>query len=407
MDLSFQGESSLDEIIFSRIRAAVRNLADAKQQIKKEGIKGDTDDSLKGLLVGIVDRVEAQSEQILHEIKEITKEDVKISRSERVHRNLEQFLFELDLIRTATVQIPTELYYLTKATLRQLGHEDVKVVLIPGAALGTTNLSDAFRSLFVFFDNVLTYIASAFPSYWIILVPPSLIRTPLDWPLIGHEIGHILERQEWKLVNEYYKYPTVPSYYEPGMRSNYAQEFQADRVALSYFGPIFARRLLQIYYTREFMISKTHPPWRERFEAIADKLEEEGFSSEAAALKDVTSGEEPSMTVRGSIIHLNEILAKTETKLSESNSIYTADDVAENKAQNRLNQFAPYTDSKRTLLNVADGVLKGMLQSTSDPDEKRNMERDFNYLLRDSIRLNYIKDLVQPATQSNPMSTPF
>ena len=160
-------QSSLDQRIVSRIRAAVRNLASAREQIKKEGIKGDTDNSLKRLLVGIVEKVEAQVEQILQEIAEISREDIKIGRSDRVHRNLEQFLFQLDLIRTTTLQIPLELYYFTKATFRQLGYKDVKVVLIPGASLGTTNLSEALTSLFVFFDDVLTYIKSVFPFYWI------------------------------------------------------------------------------------------------------------------------------------------------------------------------------------------------------------------------------------------------
>ena len=395
MGPSFQGESSFDQRIVSRVRAAVQNLTNAKEQIR-EGIKGDTDDSLKRVLVGVIEKVEEQIEQILQEIAEITEEDVKISRSDRMHRNLEQFLFDLDLIRTATLQIPIELYYLTKTAFRDLGHEDVKVVLIPGASLGTTNLSDAFRSLFDFSDNILAYINSAFPFYWIILVPPSFTRTPLNWPLIVHEIGHILERQKWNLVNAYYPYPGVPSLYEPHMKSYYAQEFQADFVAVSYFGPVFARRLLEIYYTREFVISKTHPSWKERFEGIAKKFAEMGFSTAALALREVSGREAPSMIARGSVEYLNEILSQTETKLSGSSCTYTPDDAEEKKAKSRLNRFALYTDNIRTLLNVADIVLEGLLQSISDRSEKRNVERDFTYLLVDSIRLSYIKDLVQP-----------
>lgn len=398
MGPSFQSESILDQRIVSRIRAAVRNLANAKEQIEKEGIKGDTSDSLKTFLCGIVEKVKEQTGQILQEIAEITNKDIKISRSDRVHRNLEQFLFDLDLIRTATLQIPTELYYLAKASLRDLGHEDVKVVLIPEASLGTTNLSDALRSLFVFFDNVLTYIDLAFPFYWIILVPPSLIRTPLNWPLIAHEIGHILERQKWNLVKEHYPYPIAPSLSSLDIKSFYAQEFQADFVALLHFGPIFARRLLEIYYTREFTVSKTHPSWRERFEAIADKLEEAGFSTEAADLKEVSKREDPSMIGRDSVEHLKNILSETETKLSGSGCVYTRDGPEEKKARSRLDRFAPYTDDIRTLLNVAGSVLQSKLQSVSDPTEKRNVERDFDYLLVDSIRLNYIKELVRPVS---------
>ncbi len=397
---SFLGESSLDQIIVSRIRAAVANLVNAKGQIEKEGIKGDTDDSLKRLLVGIVEKVDEQIELVLQEIQEIRSEDVKRERSDRVHRNLEGFLYDIDLIRTASLQIPIELYYLTEAALRQLGHEDVKVVFIPEAALGTTNLSDAFRSLFAFFDTVLTYISSGFPFYWIIFIPPSVIRTPLNWPLIAHEIGHILERQKWNLVSRYYRYPIVPSLSPADMKSCYAQEFQADFVALSYFGPIFAHRLLAIYDTGEFAISLTHPPRRERFDAIADKLQEMGFATEATILKELSSREEPSLIVRSSVEHLNEILAETAGMLNESSCVYTEDHIKGRKAKSRLDRFTPYTDDMRTLLNVADGVRQSMLQSTSDPAEKRELESDLDYLLIDSIRLTYIKQISQPAFSS-------
>lgn len=400
MGRSFPGESSLDQIIVSRIRAAVANLVNAKGQIEKEGIKGDTDDSLKRLLVGIIEKVDEQIELVLQEIQEIRSEDVKRERSDRVHRNLEGFLCDVDLIRTATHQIPIELYYFTKAALRQLGHEGVKVVLIPEAALETTNLSDAFRSLFTFFDNVLTYISSDFPFYWIIFMPPSVIRTPLNWPLIAHEIGHILERQKWNLVDAHYPYPVVPSLTPADMKSCYAQEFQADFVALSYFGPIFARRLLQIYYAREFLISKTHPSWRERFDALAEKLEGMGFLTEAAILKEVSSREEPSLITRGSVEHLNEILTETARILNQSSCVYTQDLDKEKKVKSRLDGSTPYTDDMRTLLNVAEGVLKGILQSTSDPAEKRELESDLDYLLIDSIRLTYIKQISQPAFSS-------
>jgi len=225
----------------------------------------------------------------------------------------------------------------------------------------------------------------------------SLIRTPLNWPLIAHEIGHILERQKWNLVNTHYPYPTVPSLSPPDLKSYYAQEFQADFIALSYFGPIFPRRLLENYYTREFLISKTHPSWKERFDAIADKLQEMGFSKESTDLKEVSAQEKTSLIGRGSIEHLNEILAQTEVEINKTGGLYARDTDKENKAKTRLNHFTLYTDDIRTLLNVADSVRETVLQSSSDLRKKRELENDFDYLLVDSIRLTYIKLISQPA----------
>lgn len=397
MALSFQGESGLDETIACRIRAVVRNLVDAKEQIDKEDIRGDTDGNLKTLLAEIVKKIEGQIEQILQEIKETSNDDDKRLRSDHVHRALDRFLFHIDSIRTTTLQIPIELYYLARTTLHQLGHKDVKLVLIPEAALATTNLSENLKITLHFFDDALNYIDSTFPFYWIIFVPSSLIRTPVNWPLIAHEIGHILERQKWHIVGRYYDYPTVPSLYDQDLKSYYSQEFQADHVAVSYFGPIFARRLFAIYDTGEFKISLTHPPRKERFGAIAGTLEREGFSTEANALRKKIKKEEDKIG-SGRIEHLNNILSETDAKLRGASCIYTRNGAKEKNARDRLTQFAPYTDDVRTLLNVADEVLQSKLQSISDPIEKRNAERDFDYLLVDSIRLNYIKYLVQPVS---------
>jgi len=192
MGPSSQDESNLDQIIVSRIRASIQNLANARQQVERRGIKGDTYDALKKLLCEIVKNVEANIEDILDEIAQISTEDIKIHRSDRIHRVLEEFLYLIDTIQTTTSQIPLELYYLTRVIFRELGHEDIKVVLISGTSLGTTNLADGLKNLFSgFFDHILTYIDSHFPFYWIIYVPPSLVRSPLSWPLIAHEIGHV------------------------------------------------------------------------------------------------------------------------------------------------------------------------------------------------------------------------
>ncbi|GAJ03367.1 unnamed protein product, partial [marine sediment metagenome] len=157
-----------------------------------------------------------------------------------------------------------------------------------------------------------------------------------------------------------------------------------------YFGPIFAHRLLAIYYTRELVISPTHPSWSERFVALAGKLEEMGFSAEATNLRQV-GGEEAPLISRERIEHLDDIFSETAGLLSGAGCLYTRDATKEKKAQSRLALFAPYTDDMRTLLNVADVVIENMLQSTEGLAKKRELESEFDYLLLDSIRLTYIK----------------
>jgi hypothetical protein len=121
-----------------------------------------------------------------------------------------------------------------------------------------------------------------------------------------------------------------------------------------------------------------------------------GFSAEATNLRQV-GGEEAPLISRERLEHLGDIFSETARILNEASCIYTRDTIKEKKAKNRLGRFALYTDDTRTLLNVAGGALEGILQSTSDPAEKRDVESDFDYLLLDSIRLTYIKQTSQPA----------
>jgi hypothetical protein len=394
--LSSPDDVVLNQRILARIRAAVRNLSNVKSQIQKDGIKADTDDSLSTFLVGIVGKVEQHSDQLLAEIEEITNRDTKIERSDLIHRNLELLLFHIEVIRTSALHLPTELYWLTRTALRELGHEDIRVVLVPHDSLSTTNLSDGLKSILQFFDDALKFVSDSFPFYWIVFVPPSFTRTPLNWPLIAHEIGHILEKQKWRAVGSYYTYPIHPSLSLPKIKSFYAQEFQADFVAVSYFGPIFARRLLECYYTREFDISMTHPSWKERFEAMADHLNSD-FPDEAEMLKTSGATDEVATISRSTIEHLDNVFSKTRALLSALHAVYVQDPVEEKSARDKLRRFVAYTADMRTLLNVADRALDDLRESVADPKDKANIEKEFDYLVMDSIRLNYIRQLSQSA----------
>lgn len=387
---------SLEQKILARIRAAVRSLANVKAEIAKEGIKGDTEDSLKGLLVGIIDKIETEGEQLLDEIAEIADKNAKADRAETIHTNLELFLFQVQSIRTGSTQVPTQLIFLTKATLRRLGYEDVRVVLTADSSLETWNLSEALKHLFRSFHAVLSFIESSSPFYWVIRVPPSFIRTPLNWPLITHEIGHILERQKWGTVAKHYAYPAYASLSPLAIKSHYSREFQADFVAVSFFGPIFARRLLESYYTRETLIAKTHPSWKQRFEALADHLEER-FPAEADLLRESSAAEESSLISRASIEHLTEIVSETSSAINAAKATYVQDLAREESAKRRLRRFAAYTEDMRVLLNVADSVRDELLQSVEIPSERSNVERQFDYLLMDSVRLNYVRELIGPS----------
>ncbi len=399
---SFPGNNDLDQIISSRINASIQNLIESARTLDREGIRGDTHGTLKELLCGIVDIVKDGIKDILDEIAQITEQDVKIHRSDRIHRLLEEYHYLIDTIESNTQQIPLEQYYFVRNVLNSLQQGDIKFVIISGPELGTANLSDALKASFVdIFDKIVNFLNTKFPFYWIINVPPSLASTPLNWSLIIHEVGHILEKQKWQIVKNYYGYPTPwtsssQPLVEGDVKSRYSQEFQADFIAVSCFGPAYALKLLALYYTREISISPTHPAWIERFALMAEQLEKMGFSTQAVKLNQVNEGEK-SLISRDRIEQLQTILSETEAKLKQTGYGFTCEPTATERAKNRLNQFTSYTDDIRTLLCAADEALSSLLNSISDTDKKSDVESDFNYLIADSIRLSYIKQMSFPA----------
>ena len=104
---SSPGESSLDQLIISRIKASIQSLINIRQQLEKQDIKGDTYDTLRNLLCDIIRNIEGEIEDKIGEIELIPDEEIKILRSDRIHRVLEEFLYHkvgktlqlLDLVR--------------------------------------------------------------------------------------------------------------------------------------------------------------------------------------------------------------------------------------------------------------------------------------------------------------------
>lgn len=399
------GDAELDRVIRSRIHASIHNLVEAAQLIERQGIKGDTDGTLKDLLCGIVRIIDSGINDILNEISLIRESEVKSHRSNRIHRVLEEYHNLIDLIEFNTPQIPLELNYLERCILHCLNQDEMKVVLISGASLSTANLSEGLKRMFSdLFTDVVDFLTNTFAFYWIVYVPPSLIATPLNWALITHEVGHMMEKQKWGIVKKYYGYPPIwASAYQPlvekDIKSRYAQEFQADYVAVSCFGTAFSSKLLAIYYTREIMISATHPSWKERFAVLAYRLEQVGFKSQASELKKVGGDEQPLIS-HESIERLNDILKETDDKLKDTRSVLKCQPNEIQKAKDRLSQFAPYTEDVRTLLCAADDALSNVLSSVPPTISTREIERDFNYLIADSIRLSYIRQVSYPAFNS-------
>ncbi len=126
--------------------------------------------------------------------------------------------------------------------------------------LGTVRLNEFLGKILDPFLGASQYL-SLEPRRWLFLVPPSVMDNPLSWVLLSHEVGHVLELSQLKVVLDLYGpiEKVSGSYETTQLRYRHSEEYQADFFASYFFGPCFVKRLLLTHYTRETYVSPSHP----------------------------------------------------------------------------------------------------------------------------------------------------
>lgn len=398
MDVSRESRSESEDIIKCRIENFFRILRNIQEEVQDAEIRGPTENLFKKFISGVVESLEEELRSAITEITEIKDLSIKIHRSGNIHSVFEDFIYEVDAIIRQSKQIPDELYYFIADILSRLRRfQNMYYILISGPDLSTVNFSYGLERLFRLFPSTKAYIVETQKFLWEISVPPFLLTNPLDWPMVIHEIGHMIEDQFLRIVDNYYK--EANTFEESDIKYRYAKEFQADYIATCLIGTVFGARGLVNYFTKEIKISPTHPAWKERMDAIEKHLKELGlsFTDYESMLKNLPP--ENPLIGREKIEHLQEIIERTHQHIEDA--LYKPSSGAEEKAINRLIRFVPYTDDIRVLLNVAEKAKKGIISSSeessqSSPEDRERIESEFNYLLRDAIRLSYLKKFFAP-----------
>jgi len=385
LDTSEESQPESNDIIRRRIESFFRILRDVKEETQKSKIRGLAEYNFKRLILGIADSLETELKNTISEISEITDQTVKIHRSGAIHLVFEDFLYEVDAIIRQSQQIPDELHYFVGDMLSRLKESsNARYILICGPDLSTANFSHGLIRLFHIFPEAQEYINSTQRFLWEISIPPFLLTNPIDWPMVIHEIGHIIEDQFLKSVDKYYYASEILA--ESDIRYRYAKEFQADYIATCLMGPVFGVRVLINYFTREIRISATHPAWKERLDAIEEYLKSMMQSFPEYKEMSAKLPPEKALIGRDRIEHLPCILSETFNHIKDA--VYQPSSTEEEKAFKRLIRFAPYTDDIRILLNVSEKAKKYII---SEGVERELVEREFPYLLRDAIRMSYLK----------------
>lgn len=386
--------------IVSRIRSYFSLLRTTKGEVEQTRITGSGENRFKEFVSKLIDDLLIELQEHISIMEEIEDLDTKSTLSENIHRSLEAFLNWVDMILRHCNAVSIEMQEFVSYILRDLDANDTDYLLVSGPELSETSLSESLSKLFmVLFQRAFDRINSEFPSFCILFLPQSLLKNPVNWPLCMHEIGHMIENQKLKIVERFYPRPefspisTRIMYNTQALKYWYSKEFQADYIATAYFGPILPSQLIDNYFTGEVFLYATHPSWEERIRVMVEELRIMGLEESAKILLEKSrriSSKRP-MIPKGSLEHLDEILEETQSFLEDKSAIYKINKNRLESARKTLEEFIPYTDDVKTMLNAAGEVKKNLLEKADSFEKKEKVEEDFNRLIKDSIRLSSLK----------------
>jgi hypothetical protein len=401
------------EIIKSRLVESMRHIERTKDYIKSVRIRADYREAIVDTLNDILDAVynELLSEvEILSQIASIiihTEREVKIKeqvmelRSKSITDRLDYLLYIVERImkEECSSDIYSFVNYYWWHLIKQLSpsqvlSNDIRMPLIIIVKSHITRTGSLIRLV----EQILGFSCKPRYDLWIIECPLRAEKYPLEWPIILHEVIHILHDTLLNIVPKYYR--RAPADTPEGRRYNHSLEYLCDFLATQLIGPVYPLRIKDFYFIGEYEISLTHPAWTERLMLLNDyfsqlllKIDYDVKNQIEEFLKKYYTP--PSFTRPDK---LRDILNEAVNMLNiDINMSFNVDELK--NAIHRLSNFLPYTKDVTMLFNAAYIVmyLKGFNDEVKKYFEgnEQKLLSEFFYLISDCVRLCYTRQLLK------------
>lgn len=253
------------------------------------------------------------------------------------------------------------------------------------------------------------------PPLFVISVPTVVLSNPLNWPVLLHEIGHILAESGKNILLEmravriadYAKHRQITkddSIKPSNQRKSYLIELEADVIALQLGGPVFLFRLYDLFVQKLFVMPRKHPPWSIRASVLMDLLKRTNdFVLLATEFKGLISviqdfANPPIVNNKVGDKTVTEFKQYTDILVSKSSRFRSGDiNVAEyNECKARFKELKPAGGREREIITAAyftmlsDGIT---LKQAEDGDATPKQLQEFGYLVGDCLRLARLRQL--------------
>jgi len=350
--------------------------------------------TLVGDLIGVVSEEVGVTSQDIPDLR--TPAD-KSRRSRSLHYSLEQFVNFVETIVLASKDVPVSFLQLVEMIEAELPEGWRFGFLVRNyPELGTLDMNAYLSKLLEPFVNACRFLENEH-SCRVFLVPPSILTDPLNWPLISHEIAHVLELTQLHVVQKVHG--PSPKSSDPQdaamVKYRHSEEYQADLIAAILFGPSFVMRVLSIYFSQEIRLSTSHPAWEQRLKALL----EVGLPRlrDGDVYKNLIGDSLKGISLEGGIVthdvvNLPTVLDKTFEVIKDRLNQFDCQSLGLKAARERLGRFLPYTEDYKVLLNAAvlneSEAMSAYASSKLGPPERA--AREYRYLVADCVRLCYV-----------------
>ncbi len=390
-------EESVDRVLTKRLLSFQELLGALRKDV--EGVRLTSHcqpalDFIKRVLDVLVDEVAVTADEIIY----IAKDEDKFRRSRILLDHLEEFVHFVHTVVMGSRNLPRAIFQLVEMIEGGLPPNWGFGFLIWNyPELATLNVNGHLARTLQPFANTRQFIEGE-PICWAFAIPRSVLDEPLNWPLVSHEVAHVLEQTQVHAVETVYgpRPPRTADPYDPKvLRFRHGEEYQADFIAAYMFGPCFLMRVMSSYFTQEIHMSATHPAWPERIRALLDvgipRLPA-GAAYKTLVETSLKGIPLPAGIVAYEKIDLPTILDTTVGLLQGKIDWLDCDSASFSRARDRLSRYLPYTEDYRCLLNAAVLDEKGAMATYRQLElgAPGTEETEYRFLVMDCVRLCYV-----------------
>ncbi|MGD0145917.1 MAG: hypothetical protein ABSB53_03575 [Nitrososphaerales archaeon] len=332
----------------------------------------------------------------IHEIREQRHEIPTLENLEEAFRTKLDYLFyEIDAMLHEEVASPLQDFL--NIYLERFGEGNIVLLLKKETRLNSRPLNEWLDEEFSI------SLASGPIRIWVINCPVRTEMNPLEWPIIIHELAHVLEEEKYKLLQtvwpgiDYSNLPDVRikggGISRDGALIHQTLEYICDMIAYRLTGPAYIFRMYDAHLTPSFTVPGSHPSWINRIIAlqrlddgnrVAKNVQRLGELTETIRKQVAGLERETRSEIPGNLKKLDNQLAKRLPYAKITQKDFS-------RCEKRLSDFLPYTDDVTVLINSGYAILEGKRFGKKVIEHFENDEykliSEFYYLVGDCVRL--------------------